>query len=329
MSQFEIENTKKFYENHKLAMSYQRGLDQANNISGNNVIASPDGSISAYVINGSEIAEKVSPDFTGRLTTLDKKIHFIAGLPRSGTTLLSTILKQNPRFDASISGPLARYFRAVIHETTAQGGYGTECPPDKVKAILRSIFNSYYSDSNAETVFNVNRGWPLLRFTTLDMFPKSKLILCVRDIEWVIDSFEVLFRKNPYSFTSMFSPDEGINVYTRANTLINPGRTIGFAYTAIKQAITSDAKSSIFIIKYDDLAKNPGMIINALYNFIGEPLFEHDYSNVEASYDEFDAEVNLPGLHTTRRKVEYIPRELTIPPDLVQMLRQNLPSVWG
>ena len=32
--------------------------------------------------------------------------YFISGLPRSGSTLLSAILKQNPKFHADISSPL-------------------------------------------------------------------------------------------------------------------------------------------------------------------------------------------------------------------------------
>jgi sulfotransferase len=33
-------------------------------------------------------------------------IHFISGLPRSGSTLLAALLRQNPRFEAGMSGPL-------------------------------------------------------------------------------------------------------------------------------------------------------------------------------------------------------------------------------
>ena len=33
--------------------------------------------------------------------------HFISGLPRSGSTLLSALLRQNPSFHADISSPVA------------------------------------------------------------------------------------------------------------------------------------------------------------------------------------------------------------------------------
>ena len=39
-----------------------------------------------------------------------RSIHFISGLPRSGSTLLAALLRQNPRFEAAMSGPLAGLF---------------------------------------------------------------------------------------------------------------------------------------------------------------------------------------------------------------------------
>jgi sulfotransferase len=257
-----------------------------------------------------------------------KKYHFISGLPRSGTTLLSTILKQNTRFEASISGPLARFTRAIITESSTQGGYRFECPPEKRKKLINGLFANYYGDDTKEVAFNTNRGWPLLLPTIKDLYPDSKMIICVRDVEWVLDSFETLYRKNPYSFTTMFSPDENTNVYTRCESLLNPGRTLGFAYNSIKQGITSEHKSSIMIVEYENLAKNPEFIMKAVYNFIDEPYYQHDYNDVEASYDEFDEDVQLPGLHKTRKKVEFISRESIIPPDIIGMVRQNFPSVW-
>jgi sulfotransferase len=255
-----------------------------------------------------------------------KSYHFITGLPRSGTTLLSTILNQNPRFEASISGPLARFTRAIIQESSSQGGYKFECPPEKRKKLINGLFENYYDDQTKEVAFNTNRGWGLLLPTIKDLYPDSKIIVCVRDIGWILDSFEVLHRKNPYTFSSMFSPEENINVYTRCETLLNPGKSLGFAYNAVKQTITSEYKTSVMVINYDDLSKKPEFIINSLYKFIDEPIFNHNFDDVESSYDEFDNDIQLPGLHSTRKKVQFIPRESIIPPDIWNTV--NGMEVW-
>ena len=258
----------------------------------------------------------------------NKRFHFTTGLPRSGTTLLATILKQNPKFNASISGPLARFVRAIITESSSQGGYRFECPEEKRKKIIENLFDTYCDAQGKEVYFEMNRGWPLMIHTLKDLYPDSKMIMCVRDMVQVINSFEWLYRKQPYSFSTMFSTDEATNVYTRAESLLNPGRTVGFAYNCIKQGITSEHKSSIMVLDYVQLAHNPERMVKLIYKFVGEPYFEHDYSNVEASYDDFDRDVGLTGLHTTRKVIQYQEQEMILPPDLQQMINQSFPSIW-
>lgn len=108
---------------------------------------------------------------------MQKQFVFISGLPRSGSTLLSTILNQNPKFQASISGPLARFTRSIIQESSAQGGYKLQCPEDKRKKIIHGIFDNYY-DSGKEVYWDTNRGWSLL--TPLVVVMGHKFIWSVR-----------------------------------------------------------------------------------------------------------------------------------------------------
>lgn len=255
-----------------------------------------------------------------------KKFYFISGLPRSGTTLLSAILNQNPKFHASISGPLARFARAVIEQSSDQGGYRFQCPEEKRKAIIKSIFNTYYEHEDADVIYNTNRGWSLMLPLLKDLYPSTKLILCVRDLPWILDSFETLIRKNPYSVTSMFAPEENVNVYTRCSTLMRPDRPVGFAFEGVKQAITSAERNMIYILDYDQLAKNPEVTMDRIYKFLNLEKFEHDFNNVEVSYDEFDIDVNLKGLHTTRKKVQFIERQTILPPDIYEQFKNY--SIW-
>jgi sulfotransferase len=257
---------------------------------------------------------------------MNRKYIFTAGLPRAGSTLLGTILNQNPRFQASISGPLARFVRAIIHESSAQGGYRTECPPEKRKQLLHGLFENYYDDPTKEVCVNHNRGWPLLLPTIKDLYPEAKLILCVRSIDRILNSFEWLVRKQPYTYTNMFSPDESISVYSRCESLLSRGRTLDFAYTAVKEAITGEYKSSIMILEYDQLAQQPEVMMKALYSFIEEPYFEHNFNDVEASYDEFDEDVGIKGMHTTRKVVTFDEKEMIIPPDIRERVKGM--EVW-
>lgn len=245
-----------------------------------------------------------------------KRYHFISGLPRSGSTLLTSILNQNPKFYSDISNPLARFVRRIITESHAGPGYHLQCPEPKRFELIKNLIETYHSHIDKEVCFNTNRGWtgilPVLEKTN----PESKVICCVRDIRWVLDSFEVLFRKNPFTMSSLYGEDEAQTVYTRAYSLMTQGHTVRFAYDSLKEAITGPQKKMIMLLEYDQLAKNPEETMKALYNFIGEPYFEHDFNNVESSWDEYDMEAGIIGLHKIRKEVKYIERSPILPPDL-------------
>lgn len=257
---------------------------------------------------------------------MTKQFYFISGLPRSGTTLLSTILNQNPKFQASISGPLARFTRAIIEQSSAMSGYRHQCPAEKRKTIIHGIFDNYYDNPDKEVFFDTNRGWTLLTPFLKDLYPKTKLIVCVRDLNWVLDSFEQLYRKNPYDKNLMIPDEHSKTVYSRCDYLMNENSTVGFAYMALKQAITSAEQNMIMLVEYEQLCKNPNGMMKAIYNFIDQPFYQHDFNNVEASYDEFDDDVNVKGLHTTRKQVQWVERPMILPPDIQQKF--NNMEVW-
>lgn len=248
-----------------------------------------------------------------------QKLHFISGLPRSGTTLLSTVLNQNPRFSASISGPLARMVRAIVNEAQAQGGYRTQCPEEKRRKLITNLMHTYYEDSNP-VAFDTNRGWTLMTALMQDVLPQAKMICCVREVPWILDSFEQLLRKNPYSVTSLFSAEESVDVYSRAAALVRPDRTVGFALNGVKQAVYGGERDSILLVNYDDLCRSPEAVVRDIYQFLDEPYFNHDFGNVEASYDEFDQDLNLKGMHKVRKELSHIVREPILPPDLWHQL---------
>jgi sulfotransferase len=150
------------------------------------------------------------------------------------------------------------------------------------------------------------------------------MIVCVRDVKWILDSFELAHRRNPFEKSSVFGGNSG-TVYSRMDSLMEPGGVVEFAYTGVKQAITSSDKDMLMLIDYETLCKNPEGMIRALYNFIGEEYYQHDYNNVEASWDEYDAEIGMD-LHKIKRKVEFIQRETILPPDIITKY-SNL-EVW-
>jgi sulfotransferase len=238
--------------------------------------------------------------------------------------MLTSILRQNPRFHSSITDPLCNLVKGVIDHSQDSAGMKSEVPVQRRKNIVKSLFEGYYQDVAQPVCFNTNRAWTYLTHVVKDLYPQSRFIVCVRDINWVLDSFECAHRRNPFS-TNTVTGGLGQSVYQRMESLIKEDGVVGFPYVGIKQAITSSEAPLLFLMEYEKLCKNPKHMITSLYNFINEPYFEHDFENVAASWDEYDAEIGIK-LHDVRQKVEWRERKSILPPDILNKFANM--EVW-
>lgn len=254
------------------------------------------------------------------------KLHFISGLPRSGSTLLAALLRQNPRFQAGMSGPLAGLFGALLGQMSARNEYSVFIDDAKRERILRGLFDSFYADSSAEVIFDTSRAWCSWMPAVDRLFPDAKVIACVRDVAWVVDSIEKLVQRNVFSPSSIFNYSAGGTVYTRANAVVATDGLVGGPYDALKQACYGAQRDRLLLVQYDSLTTDPAKTLHAIYEFIGEPQFDHDFGHVDYDVSEFDERAGTPGLHTVRGTVKAEPRETLLPPELFRRFAND--SFW-
>jgi len=106
-------------------------------------------------------------------------------------------------------------------------------------------------------------------------------------------------------------------VYSRVEALTDPRGMVGFSFQATKDAFYGQyAPGHLLLLTYESLARNPLAAMRAVYQFIGEPWFEHDFDRISYQADEFDARIGMPGLHTVRPKVEPIERIPILPREI-------------
>lgn len=243
-------------------------------------------------------------------------MHFISGLPRAGSTLLAALLRQNPRFQAGMSGPLAGLFGALLGKMSARNEFSVFIDDAKRERILRGLFDTYYTESSADVIFDTSRAWCGWMPAIVRLFPDAKVIACVRDLAWIVDSIEKLVQRNVFSPSSIFNYSSGGTVYTRANAIVAADGMVGGPYDALKQACYGAQRDRLLLVQYDTLTTDPGKAMHAIYDFIGEPWFDHDFDHVVYDVREFDERAGTPGLHTVRGQVKAEPRETLLPPDL-------------
>jgi sulfotransferase len=251
---------------------------------------------------------------------MNNGIHFISGLPRSGSTLLAAILRQNPRFHAGMTSPVGAMYMALETAMSRRNETAVFIDDAQRRAILKGLFANYYETIHPQkVVFDTNRVWCTKLPALVELFPAARCICCVRNIGSIMDSIERLVRRNAFELSGMFGFEPGGTVYTRVNRLASSDGLVGFALDALREAYFGEQASKLILIEYQAVARAPHDAFRILYDMLGEPFFEHDFENVE--YDDadvFDSALGARGLHTIRRKVEWMDRQTVLPPGLFE-----------
>ncbi|MEM6620759.1 MAG: sulfotransferase [Pseudomonadota bacterium] len=250
---------------------------------------------------------------------MPRKYHFISGLPRSGSTLTAALLRQNPRFHAGMSSPIASLFDGMIAQVSAGTELSSTVTAAQRARLLRGLFESYYADNTEDVIFDTNRAWTANLPALMEVFPDAKLICLVRDVSWIMDSMERQFRQNAFEHTRLFnSPGERSTVYTRVEALAGANRLVGYPWHALREACYSDFADRLVIVEYDLLTQRPAEVFKLIYEFLEEPIYDHEFAEVDYDAPAFDAGLGLNGLHRVHKKVAPRPRQTIMPPDLFE-----------
>lgn len=248
-----------------------------------------------------------------------RNLHLISGLPRSGSTLLCAILRQNPRFTAAMTSPVVSLVNALMPRLSEASEFSSFFDDERRRSMLRGLFDSYYREtSHDRVIFDTNRLWTGKAALLHDLYPEARIICCVRDVGSIIDSIERILRKNPLQLSRMFHFQPGSSIYARVETLMNSDTgVIGLAWSCLREAWFGEHAKTLILVKYDTLVSEPERTIGQLYSQLHEPMFNHDFSDVEYDEPGYDASMGMPGLHRVRKKVQPEERTPCIPPDIL------------
>ena len=216
-----------------------------------------------------------------------------------------------------MSSPVGSLFMALQGAMSRRNEAAVFIDEAQKRELLRGLFENYYFAIHPEkAVVDTNRAWCSKLPTLAQLFPEAKVICCVRHVPWIMDSIERLVRQNAFELSGIFGYEATNTVYTRVNRLAVSDGLVGFAIDALREAFWGEHADRLILVGYEALARDPTQTLKLLYEFLGEPWFEHDFENVEYEADEFDLALGTPNLHSVRRKVEWIDRVSVLPPEL-------------
>ncbi len=249
----------------------------------------------------------------------NRRFHFISGLPRSGSTLLAAILKQNPKFHAGMTSPVGSLFSNLIAAVSAGSELAPMVSTAQRKRLAKGLFDSYYDDlpDDKAVIFDTNRSWTANLTALTALFPEAKVLCCVRNVAWIMDSMERQFQSNAFENTRLFhSPAERSTVFSRCDALANRNGLVGYAWSALNEALYGSHADKLLIVDYDLLVSRPSEVMGLIYGFLEVEPFSHDFDNVDYDAPAFDEQLGVSGLHKVQQKVEPKPRSTILPPDL-------------
>lgn len=241
-----------------------------------------------------------------------RRVHFISGLPRSGSTLLATLLNQNPAFRAGVQSPLCDIIRSTL-QMMSSAESAVFIDDGQRQAVLRSIVESFYGGVGG-VAYDTNRNWCSLVGLIATLWPESYLICCVRNPAWIVDSLERLVQANPLRASRMFGFQTG-TVFSRVEEVCNKQLVLP-SLQAFRHAWYSPYASRLIVVTYGSLVASPRLVLERIYDLLGEAPFEHDFIEFEHDEPYFDTFLNMPGMHRVRGPVAERPRETILPPEL-------------
>ena len=242
-----------------------------------------------------------------------RTIHFIAGLPRSGSTLLCNILAQNPRFSTGTTSGILDVLTAIRRDWSNIESFRASPNPTAKENVLRAALYGYFKDIERPVVFDKSRGWlSYLEMAERLLGRPAKVICPVRDLRDVVASFENIYLKHAALDPlpqERSNPVQWATLEGRVQMWVAGQAPVGSAYNRIKDAIQRGFRDRIHFVEFERLTRNPKQVINEIYDFIGEAYFDHDFENVEQVTIEDDTEFGFPpeSLHKIRPRVEPVP----------------------
>lgn len=235
-----------------------------------------------------------------------KNLLFLSGLPRSGSTLLGSILNQHPDIHVTPTSPLSDLLCLIDENFSRLDIQYTFDKDTIVHNTYSSLLSNFYGHIPKDYVMDKHRAWPR-NVTSLRKFlgEEPKIICTNRRISEVIASYISLIEKNNQedNFVDSFlrAHKKEINTDNRAeclwrNYISDPYESTVFGLTHFK--------NNIHFVDYNNLTENPTQEFEKIYNFLKIDFFNHDFENVlNTCAEEKDSAWGLENLHKIRSKL--------------------------
>jgi hypothetical protein len=248
----------------------------------------------------------------------NKKIFFLAGFPRAGNTLLTSILNQNPDIGCTPHSLTLQIVKDIFilkqHEIFIN--YPDERSLDNVLDI---IYPAYYKDWNCKYIIDRGPAGTTGNLIVLKKHLKQeiKIIFLVRPLLEVLASWITWAGKTPDNFIRKAAN----NPVEACHNLMKEDGKIMKEMRCMQNLLKPENRHHVRFIDYKEIVEKPVATLKGIYKFLGIPSFKHWFTNLEQVKVNglgYDDTILGKGLHTIKPKkliksttdVNILPREI-------------------
>jgi sulfotransferase len=244
---------------------------------------------------------------------MTKTYHFMAGLPRSGSTVLSALLNQHPEIYSSPQTDLLGLLYNMETEIPNFESYRAGLLHRGYASVMYEVADSFYRHISKPTIIDKNRGWGTpYNFENLSGYvnPDGKVILTMRPILEVLASFVKVSQASKVKNQHLAYFDQNLwvshyrdEVEAQVENLMLPNGEIDRAIYSIANLLKTH-KDRVHIVWYESLLSKPQSTMDGVYQFLGVDSFANDFARIITADKHNDLSgYGIETLHDVRKKL--------------------------
>lgn len=243
------------------------------------------------------------------------KFVFNSSLPRSGSTLFSNIIAQNPDFHVTPTSGLLDLLYVARHQFT--NAIETKAQDSSLMdaaflGFCRGAMTGYAQASTDKPWFvDKCRGWAIHYSFLNSIIPSPKIVCLVRDPLDIFCSMEKLFRASTIRDPLIVNHSELRNTTVEKRIdfwMKSP--PVGLALERLHEIIRYEIIDQLLVLRYEQLCADPSGAIRQFYDYIEAPHYSlHSFSNISQQTVENDSLHGIFGDHTIRPVIEDKPSD--------------------
>jgi hypothetical protein len=245
-----------------------------------------------------------------------KHINFLCGLPRSGSTLLATLLNQHPSIYASPHSALLDGVWAMRESFMNSESVHFQL---RVSAYQETIFTTpqvFYRNIEKDIIFDKQFAWSVPDYydLALKISNNPRFLVCYRPILEVLASFVSKAIDNPDFYLNKMLEES--NFYPKnylskndalADFLMIEHGLIDISLFGLAHAKKNETSGRFKFVSYDDLVADPKKEMSEIFNFLKLEPFEVDVENILDIFKYNDSRrIGIENFHRVRSSVEKI-----------------------